>query len=62
MPERGKALFRHYCVFLLENPVFGMDGFILLAEREAFCNKFDRFYLNHKVIFDYLFKSSYMPV
>ena len=44
-PERGKALFRHYCVFLLENPVFGMDGFILLAEREAFCNKFDRFYL-----------------
>lgn len=33
------------CVFLLENPVFGMDGFILLAEREAFCNKFDRFYL-----------------
>lgn len=45
MPERGKALFRHYCVFLLENPGFGMDGFILLAEREAFCNKFDRFYL-----------------
>ncbi len=31
--------------FLLENPVFGVDGFILLAEREAFCNKFDRFYL-----------------
>ncbi|MFR4578492.1 MAG: hypothetical protein ACLT76_01435 [Clostridium fessum] len=28
----GKALFRHYCVFLLENPVFGMDSFILLAE------------------------------
>ena len=28
-----------------ENPVFGVDGFILLAEREAFCNKFDRFYL-----------------
>ena len=43
--KMGKALFRHYCVFLLENPVFGMDGFILLAEREAFCNKFDRFYL-----------------
>ena len=45
MPERGKALFRHYCVFLLEKPVLGMDGFILLAEREVFCNKFDRFYL-----------------
>ena len=25
-------------------------------------NVFDRFLSNHKVIFDYLFKSSYMPV
>lgn len=31
--------------FCLKILFLAVDGFILLAEREAFCNKFDRFYL-----------------
>lgn len=32
------------------------------SESESERNNFCRFNINHKVIFDYLFKSSYMPV
>lgn len=37
----------------------GSERLIPLSDVENFCKKF---LINHKVIFDYLFKSSYMPV
>ena len=37
----------------------GLEHYISVFKDESFWNSFG---INHKVIFDYLFKSSYMPV
>ena len=57
----GGGVQKIYMVFLREPSRRDRSGSDLFHLRDGFEIKMN-LYTNHKVIFDYLFKSSYMPV
>lgn len=49
--------------FLIFIIIFSLIGFVGCTQKDDTKSQFIKdFDINHKVIFDYLFKSSYMPV